>query len=222
MNRITPDFLQKFEFYSIFLNNLFVFLGVWLLDWSLFASIFLVWLELLAAMLVINYLVIVIPIRHGRPGTHHLAEYRRPALKVILLSLYTLVFHYLALVFLIELGNVSSWDTSQGILMTLSQMPIELWREELLFLAALFLLTYLLPTFLLERQGMVPSYRKLPMSTRVMIHYSQFVMQYVWFIGWWVLSYFVGWKSPVLLIGVIMVLKSIYEGLLFFVIKRKG
>lgn len=222
MTRITPDFLQKFEFYSIFLNNLFVFLGVWLLDWSLFASIFLVWLELLAAMLVLNYLVIVIPIRHGRPGTRHLAEYRRPALKVILLSIYTLVFHYLALVFLIELGNVSSWDTSQGILMTLSQMPVELWREGLLFLAALFLLTYLLPTFLLERQGMVPSYRKLPMSTRVMIHYSQFVMQYLWFIGWWVLSCFVGWKSPVLLIGVIMVLKSIYEGLLFFVIKQKG
>lgn len=129
MTKITPDFLQKFEFYSIFLNNLFVFLGVWLLDWSLFASVFLVWLELLAAMLVLNYLVVVVPVRYGRPGVRYLEEYRRPAFKVILLSIYTLVFHYMALIFLIELGDVGSWDTSQGILMTLVQMPVELWRE---------------------------------------------------------------------------------------------
>lgn len=222
MTKITPDFLQKFEFYSIFLNNLFVFLGVWLLDWSLFASVFLVWLELLAAMLVLNYLVVVVPVRYGRPGVRYLEEYRRPAFKVILLSIYTLVFHYMALIFLIELGDVGSWDTSQGILMTLVQMPVELWREGLLLLSVLFLLTYLLPTFLLEKQGIVPSYRRLPMSTRVMVHKSQFIMQYVWFVLLWGLSFFAGWKNPVLLIGVVMLVKSVYEGLLFFVIKGKG
>ncbi len=221
MTKITPNFLQKFEFYSIFLNNLFVFVGVWLLGWSLFASLFLVWLELLAAMLVLNYLVLVVPIRHGRPGQRHLEEYRQPAFKVILLSIYTLAFHYLALIFLIELGEVSSWDTSQGILMTLVQLPRTL-RESLLLLAILFLLTYLLPPFILERQGIVPSYRRLPMSTRVMIHRSQFVVQYLWFIVLWVLSRFAGWENPVLLVGVVMVLKSLYEGVLFFVIKNKA
>jgi hypothetical protein len=221
MVKITPDFLQKFEFFSIFLNNLFVFLGVWLLGWSLFDSMFLVWLELLAAMLVVNYLVLVVPIRYGRPGTRYLEEYRKPAFRVILLSIYTLLLHYLALVFLIELGGVSSWDTSQGILMTLVQLPVELWRAGLLLLAALFLVTYLLPPFLLERRGVIPSYRRLPMSTRVMIHRSQFVVQYLWFVLLWVFSRFAGWENPLLLIGAVMLLKSVYEGVLFFIIKRK-
>lgn len=220
MTRITPEFLQKFEFYGIFLNNLFVFIGVWLLDWSLFASIFLVWLELLAAMLVLNYLVLVVPVRFGRPGQRHLEEYRRPAFKVILLSMYTLVFHYFVLIFLIQLGQVDSWDTSQGILMTLVQLPVELWREGLLFLAVLFLLIYLMPAFILERQGIVPSYRRLPMSTKVMVHKSQFVMQYVWFLLLWALSYFAGWEHPVLLVGVMMLAKSVYEGWLFFRIRE--
>ena len=222
MTKITPEFLQKFEFYSIFLNNLFVFIGVWLLEWSLFASLFLVWLELLAAMVVLNYLVLRIPIKYGRPGVYHLQEYRRPAFKMLLLSLYTLVGHYFALVFLIELGKVTSWDTTQGVLMTLAQLPAELWKESLLFLAVLFLLTYLLPPFLLERQGVIPSYRRLPMSTRVMVHQSQFIMQYVWLLCWWALSHLAGWEHPLLLVGVVMVLKSVYEGVLFFVIKRKG
>lgn len=220
MTRITPEHLQKFEFYSIFLNNIFVFLGVWLLDWSLFASLFLVWLELLAAIVVLNYLVLVIPIKYGRPGTRYLEEYRRPAFRIILLSIYTLVFHYWALIFLIELGHVESWDTSQGILMTLAQLPAELWKESLLLLAVLFLATYLLPTFLLERQGVVPAYRKLPMSTRVMVHHTQFFMQYIWFICWWALSYFAELQNPVVLVGIVMLLKCIYEGVLFFAIKE--
>lgn len=221
MTKITAEHLQKFEFYSIFLNNIFVFLGVWLLDWSLFASLFLVWLELLAATVVLNYLVLVIPVKYGRPGIQYLDEYRRPAFRIILLSIYTLVFHYWALIFLIELSNVGSWDTSQGILITLAQLPIELWKESLLLLAVLFLATYLLPTFLLERQGIIPTYRKLPMSTQVMVHHTQFVMQYVWFVGWWALSYFAQLKNPIVLVGIIMLLKCIYEGILFFVIKNK-
>jgi hypothetical protein len=59
------------------------------------------------------------------------------------------------------------------------------------------------------------------MSTRVMIHRSQFVVQYLWFVLLWVFSRFAGWENPLLLIGAVMLLKSVYEGVLFFIIKRK-
>lgn len=220
MTTITPESLQKFEFFSIFLNNLLLFLGIAVLGWNLFDTLFLVWLELLSAILVLNYLKLVVPVKYGRPGTVHLKEYRQPASRVIALSVYTLVMHYLALVFLIELGGVDNWDTSQGVLMTLVQLPVQLWEQDLLLLSILFLLVYLAPLLLLERRGIMPTLKTLPMSARVMIHRTQFVMQYVWFLLLWALSRYVGWTNPVLLVGIVLLCKSVYEAWVFFSVKR--
>ena len=153
MNKITPESIQKFEFYSIFINNLFLLIGVSVLSWTLFETLFLVWLELISALVVLIYLKIIIPLKYGRPGYHHLPEYRTPALQVIGLIFYTLVLHYFALVFIIRLGQVESWDTSLGVWHTLAQMPSQLWDSSLLLLTFLFLVAYLLPPFMLERRG---------------------------------------------------------------------
>lgn len=216
MTKVTPEFRLKFEFFSIFLNNVVLFLGLWLFGWSLFATLFLVWLELIAAVVLLNYLKLVIPIKYGRPGMVHLEEYRRPALKVLGLSLYTVVLHTVALLFLISIDLTNHWDTSQGIVMTLVQLPGQLWAQDLLLLSLLFLVVYLAPAFLLEKQGIIPQEHSLPMSARIMTRPSQFIMHYVWFGLLYVMHCVLGWEHPILLVGILMLCKSVYEALLFF------
>ncbi|MFT5645713.1 MAG: hypothetical protein ACI976_000387 [Aureispira sp.] len=219
MNKITPEFIQKFEFYSIFMNNFFLLIGVSFLGWTLFAALFLVWLELIAALVVLVYLKIIIPLKYGRPGYQHLPEYRTPALKVLGLSLWTLVLHYFALVFIIRLGLVDSWDTSLGVFHTLAQMPWQLWNSSLLFLTLIFLLAYLVPPFILERRGIRPSIETMPLQTKIMIHPSQFVAHYAWFIMLWAVHYFLNISNPILLMALLMLVKSGYEAVLFYRIK---
>lgn len=216
MIKVTPDFLQKFEFFSIFLNNFVLFLGVALFGWSLFDTLFLVWLELMAALIVLFYIKVVVPIKYGRPGTVHLNEYRFPALNVVGLMVYTFVLHYFVLLFLIDIGNVETWDTTQGVFRTLAQLPPQLWELDLLFLSVLFLLVYLAPLLLLERQGIIPKEATLPMSAKVMVHRSQFVFQYIWFALLYGLHHFLHWDNPLLLVGTMMLCKSLYEGWVFF------
>ena len=219
MNKITTESIQKFEFYSIFINNLFLLIGVSLLGWTLFETLFLVWLELISALVVLIYLKVIIPLKYGRPGYHHLPEYRTPALQVLGLLLYTLVLHYFALVFIIRLGQVDSWDTSLGVLQTLAQMPWQLWNSSLLLLTFVFLLAYLLPPFMLERRGIKPSVEAMPLQTKIMIHPSQFVAHYVWFMMLWGVHSFLGINNPTLLMTLLMLVKSAYEALLFYRVK---
>lgn len=219
MNKITPESIQKFEFYSIFINNLFLLIGVSLLGWTLFETLFLVWLELIAALVVLVYLKIIIPLKYGRPGYQHLPEYRNPALKILGLSLWTLVLHYFALVFIIRLGVVDSWDTSLGVFHTLAQMPWQLWNSSLLFLTLLFLLAYLVPPFILERRGIRPSIETMPLQTKIMIHPSQFIAHYAWFTMLWAVHYFLNISNPILLMALLMLVKSGYEAILFYRVK---
>ncbi len=219
MNKITPESIQKFEFYSIFINNIFLLIGVSLLGWTLFETLFLVWLELISALVVLVYLKIIIPLKYGRPGYHHLPEYRTPALKTVGLCIYTLVLHYIALVFIIRLGQVDSWDTSLGIFHTLAQMPWQLWNSSLLLLTLVFLVAYLLPTFILERRGIRPSIETMPLQTKIMIHPSQFIAHYLWFILLWAVHHFLNLSNPILLMALLMVVKSGYEVILFYRIK---
>ncbi|MBL4650551.1 MAG: hypothetical protein JKY03_12540 [Aureispira sp.] len=219
MNKITPESIQKFEFYSIFINNFFLLIGVSLLGWTLFETLFLVWLELIAALVVLVYLKIIIPLKYGRPGYQHLPEYRSPALKVLGLSLWTLILHYFALVFIIRLGLVDSWDTSLGVFHTLAQMPWQLWNSSLLFLTLIFLLAYLIPPFILERRGIRPSIETMPLQTKIMIHPSQFIAHYAWFIMLWAVHYFLNISNPILLMTLLMLVKSGYEAILFYRVK---
>ncbi|WP_052599241.1 hypothetical protein [Aureispira sp. CCB-QB1] len=219
MNKITPESIQKFEFYSIFINNIFLLIGVSLLGWTLFETLFLVWLELISAIVVLIYLKIIIPLKYGRPGYQHLPEFRTPALKVIGISIYTLILHYFALIFIIRLGQVDTWDTSSGVLQTLAQMPLQLWNSSLLLLTVVFLLAYLLPPFILERRGIRPSIETMPLQTKIMIHPSQFIAHYLWFLLLWAAHHFLSISSPILLMTILMVVKSIYETLLFYRIK---
>lgn len=219
MNKITPESVQKFEFYSIFINNIFLLIGVSLLGWTLFETLFLFWLELISAIVVLIYLKIILPLKYGRPGYHHLPEYRIPALKVLGWSIYTLILHYIALVFIIRLGSVETWETTLGVLHTLAQMPQQLWDSSLLLLTFVFLLAYLLPPFMLERRGIRPSIETMPLQTKVMIHPSQFVAHYLWFFILWIANYFLNINSPVLLMTILMLVKSVYEALLFQRIK---
>lgn len=221
MNHPRPELVQKIEFYSIFLNNIFLLLGITLFGWTLFETLFLYWLELLSAVLVLNYLTLVAPLKNSRPGYHLLPEYRNPALKTIGLTIYTFVLHYITLVFIIRLSNLSTWDTTQGVLYTLAQMPQQLWDGSLLALTILFLLAYLLPPILLERRGIKPSLEVMPMQTKIMVHPSQFVTTYLWFGTLWAVHHFAGVSHPIILVSILMVLKSAYEAYLFFHIKNR-
>ena len=174
------------------------------------------WLELISALLVINYLTLIVPLKNSRPGYAYLPEYKTPAFKVLGLTIFTLVLHYFALVFIIELGAVDDWDTSQGVFYTLVQMPGQLWRGSLLLLTLVFLLAYLMPPLLLEKRGIKPSFDVLPMQTKVMIHRSQFILHYIWFLALWTAHSFLGLSNPIALVAILMVLKSAAEAFLFF------
>ena len=220
MNKITPELVQKFEFYSIFLNNIFLLLGISLFGWTLFETLFLFWLEPISAIVVLFYLMIIVPLKYGRPGYQHLPEYRIPALKTLGLVLYTLLLHYIALVFIIHLCQVDGWDTTRGVFYTLAQMPEQLWKGSLLLLSIVFLLAYLMPPLLLERRGIRPSPEVMPMQTKIMVHPSQFVVNYLWFGLLWLANSYAGIENPILLVAILVVLKSVYEGVLFFRIRN--
>lgn len=215
MSETTQNSIQKFEFYAIFINNLFLLLGVSLFGWTLFDTLFLYWLEPISALVVLVYFVLILPIKYGRPGTMHLREYQIPALKVLALSIYTLVMHYIALVFIIRLCEIGDWVMGQGVLHTLVQLPGQLWTKDLFLLSFIFLLAFLLPPLLLERQGIKPSLETLPMQSKILIHPSQFITNYLWFGVLWVAHNYGGITSPVLLITILVVLKSVYEAYLF-------
>lgn len=193
-----------------------------MLSWTLFETLFLVWLELISALVVLIYLKIIIPLKYGRPGYHHLPEYRTPALQVLGLIFYTLVLHYFALVFIIRLGQVESWDTSLGVWHTLAQMPSQLWDSSLLLLTFLFLVAYLLPPFMLERRGIKPSIETMPLQTKIMIHPSQFIAHYIWFIMLWAVHSFLNISHPIVLMTLLMLAKSGYEVMIFYRIKANS
>lgn len=220
MNKITPNRMQKFEFYGIFLNNIFLLLGVSLFGWTLFDTLFLFWLEAISAIILLIYLYLFVPLKYGRPGTVHLSEFRIPAIKTIVLSIWVLLLHPVVLVELINYCKIETWDTTKGILSTLAQMPRELWRGDLLLLTIIFLLVYLLPPLLLERQGVKPSIEVMPLQTRVMVHSSQFILCYIWFGVLWAVQYYGGIHHSIALVAILVALKSISEAYLFVIIKR--
>jgi len=133
-----------------------------------------------------------------------------------------LVLHYFALVFIIRLGLVDSWDTSLGVFHTLAQMPWQLWNSSLLFLTIIFLLAYLVPPFILERKGIRPSIETMPLQTKIMIHPSQFVAHYLWFGMLWAVHYFLNLSNPILLMALLMVVKSSFEVFLFYRVKANS
>lgn len=210
--------MQRVELISIFINNIFLLLGILFFGWTLFETLFLYWLEPLSAVTILIYLYVITPLRYGRPGIHLSPEYQKPAWASLGTLVYVLVFHYIALVYMIDLCKLETWDTSQGILHTLSQLPSELYQSGLLWLTLLFLIIYLLPPMLLERRGVKPSYENMPLQSKIMIHPVQFVSNYAFLAMIYWANAFV--ESPVLLVLILLVLKSIVEVILFFRIKN--
>lgn len=216
---ITAAQMQRVELISIFVNNIFLLLGILFFGWTLFETLFLYWLEPLSAVIILIYLYVITPLRYGRPGTHLTPEYQKPAWTSLGTLIYVLIMHYIALVYMIDLCKVATWDTSTGILQTLAQLPEELYQSGLLWLSLLFLVVYLLPPMLLERRGIKPSYENMPLQSKIMIHPIQFVSNYA-FLG---IIYGVNGllTSPVLLVLILLVLKSIVELILFYRIKNQ-
>lgn len=221
MSRITPKTIQKLEYFSLFLNNVFLLLGMLFFGWTLFATLFLYCLELLAAVVVLNYLHLWIPRKYGRPGYHHLPEYRQPALKILGLSCYALIAHSFVLLLLIDLHGDPNWQLSAGIGLALAQLPQQLWQQDILIISLLFLVIYLLPFFMLERRGIRPSEATLPAQVRIMTHRSQFVVTYIWFACLALAHYGLGIQHPLALISLLMLLKTVYEVFLFRYLSRQ-
>ncbi len=215
MNNLSVNKIKKIEFYSIFLNNIFLLLGILVFGWTLFETLFLYWLELLAAIILLFYVQIVCPLKYGRPGQIHLTAYRKTAAKTLFLTLYTLIMHYQVLLYLIDVGSMNHWDTSHGFVHTLVQLPLQLWEGNLLVLTVLFLLVYLLPSLLNEKKGIRPTLDNLPMQSRIMMHKSQFIVSYLLFAVLWCMSSYFDINQAVFLIAVLLILKSIYEVVLF-------
>ncbi|MCP4437780.1 MAG: hypothetical protein GY810_02460 [Aureispira sp.] len=216
---VTPSQMQRVELISIFINNILLLLGITVFGWTLFETLFLYWLEPLSAVTVLIYLNVVTPLRYGRPGTHLTPEFQKPAWTTVGTLIYVLVLHYIALLYMIDLCKVETWDTSQGIFHTLAQMPGELYSSGLLWLTLLFLVAYLLPPMLLERRGVKPSYETMPLQSKIMIHPVQFVTNYA-FLG---LVYFASFytTNAIILVLILVILKSIVELILFYRIKNQ-
>ena len=115
---------------------------------------------------------------------------------------------------LLDIAQVKSWDTSQGILHTLGQLPVQLWKGDLLLLTILFLLVFLLPPLLLERQGVRPDEERLPMQTRLLIYPAQFIANFAW-LGIIYFCYQNGWTNEILLVAILGIFKSIFETIIY-------
>ena len=215
MNNLSANKIKKIEFYSIFANNIFLLLGILCFGWTLFETLFLYWLELIAAIIVLIYVQVICPLKYGRPGQIHLPEYRKTAGIILCASFYVLAMHYIVLLYLIDLGALENWDCTQGVWYTLIQLPGQLWNGNLLLLTLLFLMVYLLPTIMNERRGIRPSMENQPIQSKIMTHKSQFVVSYLLFGGLWLMTELFNINQPMVLIATLMILKSAYEAILF-------
>ncbi len=220
MTAPTSAQLEKIEFYSIFLNNIFLVLGISIFGWTLFDTLFLYWLEPIAAALLLLYIKIVVPLKYGHPGVRHTKEFKQKGLLACLYFIWVLIASYFALKFIIWQSGIPDWTVDNGIFSLLGQLPHQLWKHDLLFLSILFLAVYLLPALLLEKRGIIPLEDKLPMQAQIMLHRLQFFSNFAWYLILWVCAQYVS-TNPVFLITVLALFKSVTEGLLFSRIKSK-
>lgn len=215
MNNLNQDLVRKIEFYSIFINNVFFLLGILFFGWSLFDTLFLFWLELPAALLLLAYVNLVVPIKYGYPGSHLKPAYQSVLKRFIGLSLYTIIGLICSLWALMHIGATEVLPIKEGLGVALLALPAYLWKADMAFLTLLFLGMYLLPPFILERKGIKPLIEHLSLQTRIMVHPTQFVAAFVYVSLLFCLSY---WFSNVyVLIGVLILLKSVVD---FFIFKR--
>ncbi len=206
--------LQSPEFLMTLLNNFFLPLGMLFFGWTFFESLFLFWLEPLAAIILLIYLRIIIPLKFDPPAARYRPEYQKSVVKTLALLLYTLVAAYISLVVIIDLGQASTWDSSQGIGATLSQLPYQLWQGNLLLLTILFLLMFLIPPIIIERKGYRPSDDRLPLQTLLLIYPWQFFTNFLWLGVLYIIANYV-LNSPLVLICILAICKSIYETIIY-------
>lgn len=205
--------LQKVEFYSIFINNLFLIAGIALMGWTLFETLILFWLEPLSALLIRLYIQLILPLKYGRPGTFHLKAYRKNLLTFTGLGIYSLLMQYIALLIIFQVSMID-YQSNFHLFDNLQILLLQIWNEDLVLLSILLISVYILPPLLMARKNGWIKMNQLSMQSRVMIHPSQFIFNYILFFLL-LISYLYLLESQIMQLALIMILKSIFEALLF-------
>ena len=213
MQALPSKQLQKVEFYTIFINNLFLIAGIAFMGWTLFETLILFWLEPLAALLIRLYIQLILPLKNGRPGTFYLKPYRKNLWTFTGMGIYTLIMQYIALLIIFQVSSID-YSSNYHLFDNLKTLLLQIWNADLVLLSILLISVYLLPPVLMARKNGSIKMNQLSMQIRVMVHPSQFILNYILFFLL-LLSYLYLLESQIMQLASIMVLKSIFEALLF-------
>ena len=202
--------LKSPQFILVLVNNLLLPIGMLLFGWSFFATLFLYWLEPLAALVVLLYLDIIVPQKYNLPTRQKQQQKKR----LILLGGYVSTVSFLTLLVIIHISNIPGWEITTNLGDTLAHLPFQMWEDSLVLLTLLFLSMFLLPIFLLEKQGIIPQKDRLPLPSQLLIYPLQFLLNYLW-IGILLVLYSFVTTNGVLLIFILTTFKLLSDGLIY-------
>lgn len=210
MLHFRPETLKSPQFLLVLVNNFLLPIGMLVFGWSFFATLFLYWLEPLAALVVLIYLNIVIPRKYNLPTRQKQQQKKQ----TLLLGIYVLLMSFVSLLVIIHISNIPSWSVSTNLGETLSKLPYQMWEDSLALLTPLFLSMFLLPVFLIEKQGVIPQKDRLPLPSQLLIFPAQFVLNYVWLGVLWLLYSFIT-PNAVILIFCLTILKTLSDSIIY-------
>lgn len=219
MRLFNPQTFKSPLFYASLLNSFLLPIGMLFFGWTLFQTLFLYWLEPLAALILLIYLELVIPKKYAAASNATNAAQQKKRLQIIGLSIYTACLSFATLLLIIHISNVPDWDISQGIGDTLSQLPRQLWQNDLLLLSVLFLGMFLVPILLLEKRGFIPIASQLPTSSRLLIQPLQFIFNFLW-LGIIGVFYYTGLINPLSLLCILTLFKLLSDAGLYLYLER--
>jgi hypothetical protein len=202
--------LKSPQFILVLVNNLLLPIGMLLFGWSFFATLFLYWLEPLAALVVLLYLDIFIPKKYDLPTRQKQQQKKR----LLLLGGYVGVVSFITLLIIIHISNIPGWEITTNLGTTLAHLPFQMWEDSLVLLTLLFLSMFLLPIFLLEKQGVIPQKDRLPLPSQLLIYPLQFLLNYLWIVLLLV-CYTLLTTNGVALIFILTTFKLVSDGLIY-------
>ncbi|MCH2045734.1 MAG: hypothetical protein MK212_16575 [Saprospiraceae bacterium] len=213
MAAISQKQINNIELLSLFFNNIFLLLGIAFFNFTLFDTLFLYWLELPVAAGLNIYFYAIAPLKYGHPDTYLDKQYRKKAGFSFIAFLGTCIGHFLMLILILYVSNISKLSIDQGIWQSMSQIPAHLYEADMLWVAILLVVAYILPVWLVGRQNRPIILINMPLQVQIMIHPFQFMVGYLLF-GLVALTYYYT-PNPLIIILPMILIKSLIEYGLF-------
>lgn len=183
--------MQKIELTSILMNQLFLVIGYFFFDWTMFELMFFCWVEPVVAFFLRGYLLAWLPMRLGL---------FRGKLWLVLEALWVLISSAAALWAIVALNSNTSFSL-----------------EWLVFLV-LFALVLFMPIIMQMRHGIIPDAQTMPIQTQILIHPLQLFTTYG-ILAWALVGLYLHWPE-VAVLGVLTLPKLGVELLIFNKLRR--